>query len=264
MINLSNYILMSIDEARVVPFRDVNGRIKKFGQCIILGGGPGIGKGFIRKNYLDTDYKVFNVDDLKDLYIDMVKAGIYKDKEYDLKNPKDVSALHGIIAKKGWKQKERERVLDKSHIANLDRLPNVCFDITAKDPKAFEEIFDQVIDLGYEVTFVWVIGNIDVARANNQKRDRTVPEELLLTAHNSVNSFIPDLLSNKYPEISEKIGRAFICLSAGNGHELSDEWSSSPVIEVKKHGNKFDYDAVKDSVRKFMSEIQPEKPKKDK
>ena len=219
MINLRQYIENSsiieelINENKVVSFRDANGHQKKFGQCIILGGGPGIGKGFIRSNYLDTDYKIFNVDTLKKLYNKMVKYGVINDKEYDLKNRKDVSDLHNIIKSKGWKYKERDRMLNPSHIVSKDRLPNICFDITAKDADAFKEIFQQIAGLGYEITFVWVIGNLEVAIANNSKRGRSVSNDILINSHNEVNKFIPDLLFNKYPDISEKLVRFFIFLS---------------------------------------------------
>lgn len=268
MINLKQYIENSsilealINEDKVVSFRDANGRQKKFGQCIILGGGPGIGKGFIRANYLDIDYKIFNVDSLKKLYNKMVKAGIIDDKVYDLKNRKDVSALHDIIKDKGWKSKERDRMLNASHIVSKDRLPNICFDITAKDAKAFKEIFEQIGELGYEITFVWVVGNLEVAIDNNNKRGRSVSNDILIDSHNEVNKFIPELLSNKHTDISNKIDRAFICLSAGMGRDLSDKWSGSPVIEVTKKDNKFDYDFIKTEIEEFMSEKQPEKTSK--
>lgn len=265
MINLRQYIVINfvieslINENKIISFKDINGRPKKFGQCIILGGGPGIGKGFIRANYLDTDYKIFNVDGYKELYNKMVKAGLIDDKEYNLVNNKETSELHGIIKDKGWKSKDRNKMLNPSHIVSKDRLPNICFDITAKNVKAFKDIFKQIDGLGYEITFVWVVGNLEVAIYNNSKRKRQVPKDRLIKSHNQINEFIPELLSNNYPDISEKIDRAFICLSAGIGRKLSDQWSGSPVIEVPKKDNKFDYDSVKKDIETFISEKQPEK-----
>lgn len=265
MIDLKQYIENSsilealIEENKVVSFKDANGRTKKFNQCIILGGGPGIGKGFIRANYLDTDYKIFNVDDYKKLYNKMVKAGIIDDREYDLGDNKDTAKLHYIIKSKEWKSKDRNKMLNPKNIANKDRLPNICFDVTAKDIKTFEEIFEQIDGLGYEITFVWVIGNLEVAVVNNSKRARKVPADILTDTHNLVNKLIPEILSNKYPDVSEKIDRAFICLSAGIGRKLADKWSGSPVIEVPKKDNKFDYESIQSDIEKFISEKQPEK-----
>lgn len=252
--------LNEIDEAKVVSFKDKLGHKKQFNQCIILGGGPGIGKGFIRANYLDVDYKIFNVDTLKKLYVKMVDNGIIDDKKYNFKNKSDVGELHKKISDLGWKFKDREKMLNKDNVTNKDRLPNICFDITAKDPKAFEEIFDLVDGLGYEITFVWVVGNLDVAIANNEKRSRSVDSDLLRSIHAEVNDFIPKLLSNKYPEISKHIDRAFIALSAGIGRELAPRYKDVQVVELRKtDGANFNYDEMQEEIENFMHEIQPEK-----
>lgn len=253
MISLSDYIL-NIKEARIVPFGKT-GSSAKFGQCIILAGGPGIGKGYIRSNYLNTDYKVFNVDDLKILYIKMKDKGIIDDKkEYDFKNPNDVATLHKNVKDRQWKDKERDRVFNN---VNKSKLPNICFDITCKDIDDLREVFKYVVPLGYYVTLVWVVGNVDVASDNNKKRSRTVPEKLLRETHNRVNKFLPELLSNQYKEESKYIDAAYIALSAGSGHVLGDEWKNSPILPIKKNDDDFDYSSVKDKVEKFQSEKQP-------
>lgn len=255
MISLVEFI-RGIEEARIVPFGKT-GKSEKFGQCVILAGGPGTGKGFIRSNYLNTDYKVFNVDDLKELYNGMVKRGVIDDKEYDFKNADDVSELHYKISDKKWKEKERDRVFNN---ADKEKLPNVCFDITCKKQEDIEEILKYTIPLGYKVTLVWVIGNVDVASENNKKRSRSINDKLLRDIHADVNTFLPELLSNKYPELSKHIDAAYIGLSAGNGRMLGDEWKNAPILPVKKDGDKFEYSSVKDKVEKFQSEEQPIDP----
>lgn len=261
MISLVEYI-KDIEEARIVPFGKT-GNSEKFAQCVILAGGPGTGKGYIRSNYLNTDYKVFNVDNLKQLYVGMVNKGVIDDKKYDFKNADDVSELHYKISSKKWKEKERDRVFNN---VNKSKLPNVCFDITCKKPNDLKEILEYTIPLGYKVTLVWVIGNVDVASENNKKRSRSIDDALLRNIHKDVNRFLPELLSNKYLELSKHIDAAYIALSAGNGRELSDEWKDTPILPVKKSGDKFEYGSVKDKVEKFQSEEQPidTNPKKKK
>lgn len=253
MVSLYDYVL-NIKEARIVPFGKT-GSSAKFGQCIILAGGPGTGKGYIRSNYLNTDYKVFNVDDLKILYVKMKDKGIIDDKkEYDFKNSNDVSELHKQVKNRKWKEKERDRVFNN---VNKSKLPNICFDITCKEIDDLREILEYVVPLGYYVTLVWVVGNVDVAAENNKKRSRTIPENILRNTHDSVNIFLPELLSNKYKEESKYIDAAYIALSAGNGRVLGDEWKNSPILPVKKNGDDFDYSSVKDKIEKFKSEKQP-------
>lgn len=253
MISLTQY-LINLEEARIVP-TGKSGSAAKFGQCIILAGGPGTGKGFIRQNYINADYKVFNVDDLKGLYTKMKDRGIIDDeKEYDFKKPEDVALLHKKVKDRNWKEKERQRVFNN---ADKDRLPNVCFDVTCKEIDDLREILEYTVPLGYYITLVWVVGNVEVAAQNNKKRSRTVPETVLRGTHAAVNKFIPELLSNKYKDESSCIDAAFIALSAGAGRVLSDEWKGSPILPVKKTGDGFDYSSVKDKVEKFQSEEQP-------
>lgn len=257
MISITKFLqTVLLDEARVVPFTDSRGRQAKFGQCIILAGAPGTGKGYIRKNCLNADYKVFNVDDLKSLYLKMVKAGYVDDeKKYDLRNADDVADLHAKVKSRGWKDKERDRVFNNA--TNIERLPNICFDATCKNIDDLNKILTRVVPLGYKVTLVWVVGNVDVASENNKKRSRVVPERMLRATHDEVNEFLPELLSGKYKGSSRFIDAAYIALSAGSGRVLGDEWKNSPIIPLKKTGDAFDYTAVKGKVNKFMSEKQP-------
>lgn len=255
MISLSEYIL-NVEEARIVPFGNT-GSSARFGQCIILAGGSGIGKGYVRKTYLNADYKVFNVDDLKYLYIKLKDKKHIDDKhDYDFKNGEDMNMLHKNVAARGWKQKQRDMLFKN---ANTDRLPNVCFDITCKSDKELSNIINYVKPLGYTITLVWVVGNVDVAVENNNKRARSIPEAKLREIHAMVNSFLPELLSNKHKDLSDNIDAAYIALSAGMNRTLGDEWKNSPVLPVPKKDNDFDYVKVKNKVDRFISEKQPVK-----
>ena len=51
-----------------------------YGQCIILAGGPGSGKGFIKDNKILATFKSVDVDDLKKQYIKLQKAGKIDEK----------------------------------------------------------------------------------------------------------------------------------------------------------------------------------------
>ena len=253
MISLGDYVL-SLKEARIVPFGKT-GKSERFGQCVILAGGPGTGKGYISRNYLNGDFKTFNVDDLKTLYKKLAESGKIDDTtDYDFSNPSDVAELHQKVKDKKWKEKERDNFFNN---ADKNKLPNICFDVTCKKPADLEEIIKYVAPLGYYVTLVWVIGNVEVASANNKARQRTIPDEKLRSIHKDVNKFLPELLSNKHKELSGHIDAAFVALSAGQKRVLSDEWKNTPVLPVKKSGGKFDYGSVKDKVEKFQSEEQP-------
>ena len=66
-----------------------------YGECIILAGGGGSGKGFI-KNKINANFKSYDVDDLKLKYQKLLKQGKLQDKlkDFDFSNPDDVTELH--------------------------------------------------------------------------------------------------------------------------------------------------------------------------
>ena len=80
MKHLFDFIL----ENTVVGFRK---NATNYGECIILAGGPGSGKGFI-KNKIDANFRTYDVDELKKRYIRMLNKGKLNDelKEFDFKN----------------------------------------------------------------------------------------------------------------------------------------------------------------------------------
>lgn len=262
MLSLNDYIKEQL-EYNINEVRSINfGPKEKFGQCIILAGSGGSGKGFIRQNKLLTDYKIFNVDSHKELYIAMQKLGIITDdgREYNLDDSDDMNDLHIKLKGKDWKHRERNQfTADKS--VNTDKLPNICFDMVCSKEEDLKEVLDMVKPLGYKVTLVWVICNLQVALANNQKRARHVDDKILVDAYNAVTKFIPDLLSEKYPKLSGQISRAYIALSAGNGRDLDTKYSKNDIIYLEKDGEddtNFHYERYKEQVDKFLNEIQPE------
>ena len=264
MISLYNYIKETLENTYIVSEdRSISfGPKSKFGQCIILAGSGGSGKGFIRQNKLLTDYKVFNVDSHKELYIAMQKFGLVTDdtRKYNLDNSVDMNDLHKKLKEKDWKHRERNQFsADKQ--SNSNKLPNICFDMVCSKKEDLEEVLDMVKPLGYKVTLVWVICNLEVALANNQKRSRHVDDKVLIDTYNAVTVFIPDLLSNKYPKLSRQISRAYIALSAGNGRELDSKYNKNDIIYVEKDGKSdtdFHYERYKDKVDDFLKEFQPE------
>lgn len=262
MLSLNDYIKEQLEYNNINEVRSINfGPKDKFGQCIILAGSGGSGKGFIRQNKVLTDYKIFNVDSHKKLYIAMQKLGLIADnREYNLDNKDDMNDLHIKLKEKDWKHRERNQfTADKS--VNTDKLPNICFDMVCSKEEDLKEVLDMVKPLGYKVTLVWVICNLQVALASNQKRARHVDDKILKDAYNAVTKFIPDLLSEKYPKLSGQISKAYIALSAGNERDLDTKYNKNDIIYLEKDGEgdtNFHYERYKEQVDKFLNEIQPE------
>ena len=180
----------------------------KFGNVVILAGGAGSGKGFIKDNLLGIEGKVFDVDTLKTLAgkAPIIRRRVKKEMGVDLEDlaanlkvPENVSKLHGIIGD--------TLQLDKRHLmafyrsvftAAPDRKPNIIFDNTLKDLQKLQNLTRQVSQLGYEkknIHIVWVVNDIEVAKAQNVKRTRTVPVEILVNTHRGASQTMNDIVN---------------------------------------------------------------------
>ena len=254
-------LLDFINENTVIGFKR---KTPTYGECIILAGGPGSGKGFI-KNIIDADFKTFDVDDLKVKYIKMLNQGKLKDelKNFDFSKPEDVTELHMRVKEHGWKDKQinlifRNKYNTEKEANNSKILPNLLFDRVSGKIEDITEIAIRAKTLGYNVTVICVLCNLEVAKMNNQVRDRKVSEEnVLLPNHKAAYQTLTDLLNNKYPDFNDYIDNAWIGYSAGFGRKLGGKYATSPCIKVKKDDSGkwiFDQERMVDS---FLKEKQP-------
>lgn len=254
------HLLDFINENSVVGF---GRKTPAYGECIILAGGSGSGKGFI-KDRIDADFKTFDVDELKVRYEQMLKQGKLKDelKDFDYSKPEDVTELHMKVKEHGWKDKQinlifRNRYNDNKEANNSKILPNLLFDRVSGKIEDITEIALRAKTLGYNVTLVWVLCNQEVAKVNNQVRYRRVGEDILIDAHKGAYKTLTDLLNNKYPDFNAFIDAAWIGYSAGFGRELSGKYKNSPIIRIRKdEDDKFIFNQ-EEMVDNFLKEKQP-------
>ena len=168
----------------------------KFGNIVILAGGAGSGKGFIRDKLLGIEGKVLDADQLKQLVITcnafdkkFQKEYQYSLSELDLGNPPDVSNLHEFVAS----QKLENRRNDALALSLLelpdDRLPNLIFDTTLKDLYKLQSISNLANELGYakeNISIVWVVTQFEVAKQQNITSEQRVPDKELEYTYFSV------------------------------------------------------------------------------
>lgn len=180
----------------------------KFGNIVIMAGGAGSGKGFVKDKLVGVEGKVLDVDALKTLAAktpaiqkrvkDQMGVDL-ADLANNLKDPENVSKLHGII---GDFLKLDSRV-NKSLYTGImtaapDRKPNIIFDVTLKDLQKLQNITRQVSQLGYKkenIHIVWVINDIEVAKQQNLSRSRTVPTEILINTHRGAANTMGDIIN---------------------------------------------------------------------
>lgn len=180
----------------------------KFGNIVIMAGGAGSGKGFIKDKLVGIEGKVFDVDELKTL---AARTPVIRKKVQDeygvdlealasnLKDPENVGKLHQIMGEYlNLDDKKTKAFYTSVLTAATDRKPNIIFDVTLKDLQKLEKITRQVSTLGYDksnIHIVWVVNDIEVAKAQNAKRNRVVPAEILINTHRGASNTMNDIVN---------------------------------------------------------------------
>ena len=180
----------------------------KYGNVVIMAGGAGSGKGFVKDKLVGIEGKVFDVDELKRLasktpaIVKRVKDELGVDLESlasDLKNPDNVAKLHEIIGDYLGVSDKQTKALYKSILAGKpETKPNLIFDVTLKDLRKLQNITRQVSSMGYakeNIHIVWVVNDIEVAKKQNATRERMVPVEILVNTHRGASQTMGDILN---------------------------------------------------------------------
>ena len=196
-----------LSEGRFVDF-------PKYGQIIFLVGGAGSGKNFALENIIGHNGVNCDVDDLK-TYIAREKKFKTDDKYkemgndfldgMDFKNPDDVFQMHNF-SKKIFEPKGSE--MESSKLDGILRaartstrrgnLPNVVLNITGKSPEDFQRLAVPFVEAGYtpsNIHIIWILAPYKAAVANNAKRSRTVPADILKGTHVGVKNAMNKIMS---------------------------------------------------------------------
>ena len=217
----------------------------EYGWCLIMSGGAGSGKGFVQSHVMDFNAKVLDVDELKKMYTKALKrddtnlgrnTSITK-RDYDFKNPEDVTQLHFATKKYGQEQ----RKMAYSGVFTVDgRLTNITFDITGKNPKETIEICRNMKELGYKICYVWVLTNRQEAMIRNVSRERVVGDDIFHAIHNAVNEAVPEFLKSSAATIIDDAWLVFS--STGHAGATPQEMkllTDKRAIELKKTSHGF-------------------------
>lgn len=184
----------------------------RFGQIVIMAGGAGSGKGFVKNKLVGVEGYNFDVDELKllatrtpglikkvknEMGIDISKLNPKNVKD-TLKNPDNVFQLHNIVGDVLGLDDRRKKALFASALtAPEDRKPNMVFDVTMKSLTQLQKYTLPLQKLGYKkenIHIVWVVNDIEIAKAQNMKRDRTVPVEILVGTHKGASQTMGEII----------------------------------------------------------------------
>ena len=195
-------------EDKVVKF---NGETyPEFGWCVIMCGAPGSGKSTVLDNLVPIDAKIYNPDYLKELAVtrgtvnketntlDLGKQRIPlegQQEPYTLKNGEFVSHLHKHL--KPLDRKNKSATFNMGKSAQDGRLPNVAFDIAGSDIEDLAQIINTLQPMGYKFCVVWVFNTLKNTIRNNNSRDRSGLEQLVVQKYFDVLRTIPLFMKRK-------------------------------------------------------------------
>lgn len=204
---------------------------KPYGQVVFLAGGAGSGKGFASNHFLDKElFKVRDVDKMKKQLqilnrlgkididgiikkygknipakeienIRSIQSQGFQLRNLQLKQPNHVRALHQLVKAMGIKDSSLEKLLVGKD--NPETLPNIMFDITAKDVTDITRVIPMLKKAGYEsknVHLTWILTNFVTALENNKQRERMVPEDILLKTHEGAANTVWGLITKAMPK----------------------------------------------------------------
>jgi dephospho-CoA kinase len=172
----------------------------KNGNAVILAGGSGSGKGWVIKNLLGIQAKVFDVDHFKELVSKSktVSQTTMKDlglSKIDLKDPETVSKLHVYLDKN---KRFADKTKDAFVAANKLNLPNAIVDTTLSSEEKLKSAVEFLSKAGYQkenIHVVWVLTDYETAKEQNKKRARSVSDTILTQAHVGVSELMSRIYS---------------------------------------------------------------------
>lgn len=250
-------------ENRVVTFNGTT--YPNFGQCVILGGHGGSGKGFVLSNLLPVQGKVVNVDHFKKQWVKLHNGKLNNGEEYNPKNGDHVTTVHNAVKDAEWKPKTIKSLFNPN-THDDERLPNVIFDMTADKPfSSVVDIASKAKELGYNTILVWVIATRSEALLRNLHRERRVKDEFIHKKANSLAEDMPQFF--KSPISSKCLDDVWLVFNSAETLERSDlvgdeKKTASVRLERTSSGFKMD-DATKERLERYLGqkEADPINPK---
>ena len=153
-------------------------------KAFFLAGGPGSGKSYVvRKTTGGTGLRVVNSDDAFE--------NLLKKANLSLKMPEEEEGAREVQRKRAKKLTKR-RMGDVSTGGGgyLEGRIGLILDGTGKDYGKIAKQATELKQLGYDVHMIFVNTSLDTALERNAKRDRSVPEDIVVKSWKEVQSNI--------------------------------------------------------------------------
>ncbi len=190
---------------------------KRYGQAVILAGGAGSGKSYATNHFIQGEnYKILNVDDLKDLVLKLSKSSqriglstkmqvlLPQVSNLDLKNPNDTSKLHQLMKDFDPDEKRISQILFNPG-GTRSYMPNLMFDCTLKSQSDALFTVGTLRAAGYkpeDIHIVWILTDFKIALRQNYGRGRRIFNDILLDTHLGAKMTMTDLVLKNYSKLN--------------------------------------------------------------
>ena len=149
-------------------------------KAFFLAGGPGSGKSYVvRKTTGGTGLRIVNSDDAFEFLLKKANLSLKMPQEEE--EPREVQRSR---AKRVTKRRMGDASTGKG--GYLEGRIGLILDGTGKDYDKIASQATQLKQLGYDVHMIFVNTSLDTALARNAKRDRSVPEDIVVKSWNDV------------------------------------------------------------------------------
>ncbi len=149
-------------------------------KAFFLAGGPGSGKSYVvRKTTGGTGLRIVNSDDAFEFLLKKANLSLKMPQEEE--EPREVQRSR---AKRVTKRRMGDVSTGKG--GYLEGRIGLILDGTGKDYDKIASQATQLKQLGYDVHMIFVNTSLDTALARNAKRDRSVPEDIVVKSWNDV------------------------------------------------------------------------------
>lgn len=231
----------------------------KYGQVVFMSGGAGSGKGFASSTFMESEkFKIRDVDEWKKAFLKIseLKNKYPEIRGLNLKNSKDVFALHMFVKDKKIKDKSLSLLLND---ARADRLPNIIFDITGKELNDFSDVLPYLEEAGYDpknIHIAWVLTDYKVSYAANLTRERVVPADVFLDTHRGASKTMQGILNRG--RLPFGINGRFVVILNNRENTIffkpGEKYKGKTVPETAKGVRDFYYIEVKPAGKPFKPE----------
>ena len=153
-------------------------------KAFFLAGGPGSGKSYVvRKTTGGTGLRVVNSDDAFE--------HLLKKANLSLKMPEEEEGAREVQRKRAKKLTKRKMGdVSTGGGGYLEGRIGLILDGTGKDYGKIAKQATELKQLGYDVHMIFVNTSLDTALERNAKRDRSVPEDIVVKSWKEVQSNI--------------------------------------------------------------------------